>query len=229
MATVLKSHSPQAPLATTSPSGLAGFNLADLSQQARRQLEACQQEIVRMQAEAAAEIEVLRRQAHAEGLAAGRQEAAREAQNIIKAAVDARVGEHGLAVKSMVQQLAKLHEQWMQQYADSLVSLVVAVAQRVIRKQLQREPEVVLRWTHEALAAARSANRLTIAVHPETLAQLGGALDELLNQPGLPEESSILPDESVPIDGVIVRQLGGEVVITLDSQLERLQELLENA
>lgn len=229
MATVLKSDTPQVPLATTSPSGLAGFNLEDLSQRARNQLEACQQEINRLRSEAAGEIEALRRQAHAQALEEGRREAALEAQSKIKAAVDARVGEHGQAVKSMVLQIATQHQQWMQQYADSLVALVVAVSERVIRRQLEREPEIVLRWTTEALAAARSAHRLTVAVHPETLAQLGQSLDELLNQPGLPEETMIVPDESLPLAGVVVRQLGGEVVVTLESQLMRLQELLENA
>jgi len=208
---------------------LAGFNLEDLSQQANRQLQQCREEIAKLRADAEAEIETLRADAHAEGLAAGRAEAARDAEQKFQAAVEARIAEHGAALQEMVQQIAQQHEQWMQQYRETLVSLVMAVAEKVVRGRLDREPDIILRWANEALLAARTAERLWIAVHPETLAQLGPALDELLNQPGLPEDSTIIPDESVAAGSVVVRQLGGEVAVTLQGQLQRLQELLDDA
>lgn len=229
MASVLKPNVAMVMPATSSPSGLAGFNFEDLSQRAHQQLEQCQQEIARMRADAKAEIQRLRKEAQEEGLKAGRAAAAAEAETKLRKAVDSRVGEHGAAVKSMVQQIAKMHDEWLKSYADTLVSMVVAVSERVIRGKLDREPEILLRWASESLAAARSANRLTVAVHPETLGELGQSLDELLRHPGLPEDTSIVPDESVPRTGVVVRQLGGEVVATLESQLGRLKELLDYA
>ncbi len=229
MASVLKSAAAAPPLSTTSHAGLAGFNLEDLSQQAARQLQQCQEEIAKLRAEAEVEIAALRAKAHADGYAAGRDEATRDAEVRFQAAVEAGIAQHGAAMQAMVQQIAQQHEQWMQQYRDTLVSLVVAVSEKVLRGRLEREPEIILRWASEALTAARTAERLCVAVHPETLAQLGPALDELLNQPGLPEDTSIIPDESVLLDSVVVRQLGGEVTVTLQSQLQRLQELLDHA
>lgn len=210
-------------------SGLADFNLEDLTQQARQQLEQVRQEIARQRAEAAEELQRLRDDAYQQGLQAGRAAAQAEADQRLRQAVEARVGQHGTAVQAMVQQIGEIHQQWMQQYADSLVSTAIAIADRVVRDRLQREPEIVLRWAAEALAASRSANRLTVALHPETLAALGPSLDELLCHPGLPEDTTVLADESVPRDGVVVRQLGGEVAATLDSQLDRLSELLRHA
>lgn len=229
MASVLKSTCRGNAAESPAISGLVGFNFEDLSQQARQQLQQCQQEIAALRAQADEEIETLRQEAYAEGLAAGRAEAARQAEAKLQAAVQQRVSEHGAALQSMVEQIADGYQQWMQQYADSLVPLVIAAAERIIRGRLDREPQIVLRWANDALAAARSAERLTIAVHPQTLGQLGPGLDELLNQPGLPEETSIIPDESVPVDGVVVRQTGGEVTATFDSQLGRLRELLDHA
>lgn len=229
MASVLKSASTVSSAEPASHPGLAGFNFEDLSQQARRQLQQCQDEIARLRADAEAEIEALRAKAHAEGLAAGRAEAARDAEQKFQAAVEARIAEHGAAMQSMLQQIAVQHQQWMQQYRETLVALVMAVSEKVVRGRLDREPEIILRWANEALLAARTAERLWIAVHPETLAQLGPALDELLNQPGLPEDTSIIPDESVELGSVVVRQLGGEVAVTLQGQLQRLQELLAHA
>jgi len=229
MASVLKPNVTPVLPASSSPSGLAGFNFEDLSQQARRQLDASRQEADRLLETAKAEIAALRQQAYDDGLRAGRQTAETEAEDKLRRGIDARVGEHGTAMRSMVQQIASVHEQWLQSYADSFVSTVIAVSERVIRGRLDREPEVIARWAAESLAAARSANRLTVAVHPETLAELGQSLDDLLRHPGLPDETSVIPDESVPKAGVVVRQVGGEVIATLETQLERLREALEHA
>ena len=228
MANILKANDsaprPQRHVAT----GLAGFNLDDLSRRAKQQLDECQLEIARLREAAESEAETLRTQAHQQGLADGRRQAAEESEAKIRQAVDARIGEHGLAIRSMVEQIGKEHQDWMQGYADALVSTVIAVSERVIRGRLEREREIIARWAEDSLRASRSADRLTVAVHPETLAELGQTLDELLGQPGLPEETSIIPDESVPRDGVIVRQVGGEVVATLQSQLDSLRGLLED-
>ena len=74
-------------------------------------------------------------------------------------------------------------------------------------------------------AASRSAS-LAVAVHPETLAQLGSEFDKLLASPDLPEQTHVEPDESVDRQGVVVRQQGGSIDAGLAAQLDRLQELL---
>ena len=213
----------------SSPSGLAGFNLDDLSRQAQQKLSDCRDEVARMLVMAKDDGDKLRHAARVEGLAEGREQARREAEQSLQQALQQRLGEHAGAVKSMVQQIASQHDQWMKAYADSLVTLVIEVSERVIHKRLDREPEILLRWTADALATARSAKRLTVAVHPETLAELGKELDELLGTPGLPEDSVLVPDESVGRSGVIVRQHGGDIDAGSTTQLEMLAKLLEEA
>ncbi len=213
----------------SSPSGLAGFNFEDLTNQAQQKLNDCRAEVARMLEAAKLEAIQLRSSAHQEGLAAGRQQAANEAEQQLQASLQKRMGEHSTAVKSMVQQIADQHQAWMKQYSDSLVAIAIDVAESVIREKLKHEPEILVRWAEDAVTTSRSANRLTVAVHPETLAELGEALDQLLRTPGLPDDSVLVPDESVQRTGVVVRQLGGEVDSSLATQLETLRELLRNA
>ena len=91
---------------------------------------------------------------------------------------------------------------------------------------MDEDRELLVRWANEALRSTRSASRLTVAVHPETLAELGGAFDQLLAMPELPEQTHVEPDESVDRNGVVVRQPGGEIKAGLMAQLQRLEELL---
>jgi len=211
----------------SSPSGLAGFNLDDLARQAHQRLNDCRDEVSRMLDAAKLEAEQIRTLANAEGLAKGRELAAQEADKKLQTAIQQRMGEHAGAVKSMIDQIASQHQTWMQQYAETLVSLVMAISERVVRAKLDREPAILVRWTAEALSATRSAQRITVAVHPETLAELGKDLDELLATPGLPENSSLIPDDTVSRTGVVVRQLGGQVDAGLETQLATLQRLLK--
>jgi flagellar assembly protein FliH len=163
----------------------------------------------------------------AEGLEQGRKQAAAEADKQLQHALQQRMGEHAGAVKMMVNQIAVQHDTWMKQYAETIVALVIEISERVIRAKLDREPEILVRWAADALTATRSAQRITVAVHPETLAELGTDLEQLLRTPGLPEDSTLVPDESISRTGVVVRQLGGNVDAGLETQMETLRRLLE--
>ncbi|EMI57399.1 FliH/SctL family protein [Rhodopirellula sallentina] len=94
------------------------------------------------------------------------------------------------------------------------------------REDAEPAEHLLVRWAREALHSTRSASRLTLAVHPDTLAQLGKALDELLAHPDLPEQSVVIPDESLKVGDVVVRQDGGEISAGIDAQLDRLREEL---
>ena len=208
---------------------MAGFNLDDLSQQAKQKLTDCRQEVAKLLADANVEAERICVAARAEGLAAGAEQARRDADQNLQKALQQRMGEHAGAVKSMISQIATQHDQWMKDYANSIVTLATAVAERVVRAKLDREPEILVRWVSDALTTARSAKRISVAVHPETLAELGSDLDQLLRTPGLTEDSVLVPDESVSRTGVVVRQLGGEVDAGLDAQLQILSKLLQES
>jgi flagellar assembly protein FliH len=67
---------------------------------------------------------------------------------------------------------------------------------------------------------------LSVAVHPETLVDLGEKLDQLLASPDLPESTQVVPDASLGPTDVVVRQTGGEIQAGLEAQLQRLTELL---
>lgn len=229
MATVLKPHAQHQLQQDSSPRGLAGFNLDDITAQTHRKLEECRTEIAKQLDEANAEAVKIRSQAVADGLAEGRVKAAKEADERLQAELQRRIGDQANTVRIMVQQIAEQHNLWLQQYAQTLSQLVIDISQRIIRGKLDREPEILLRWTADALSSARSAQKLTVAVHPETLAELGQDIESLLRTPGLPEDSLLVPDETVEPWGVIVRQHGGQIDAGLSTQLDALQAMLNEA
>lgn len=227
MAHVLKNDSQgQRPIAANEVSGLAGFNLSDLADEGRMRLDECRKQIREMIAQANEESQRLREEARQRGYEEGMAQASVDAEQRIAEQAETRAREGLQRLQQAVQQLHSVHQSWMNEYAESLSRVALAAAQRVIMHRLDHERDLLVRWAGEALRSTRSAQRLVVAVHPETLAELGGALDQLLSQADLPEQTHIEPDESVDRNGVVVRQLGGEINAGLTAQLRRLEEML---
>ena len=229
MAVILKSDSRQPDDKATAArdvSGLAGFNLCDLADEGRARLMKCREQISEMKVAAAVEAEQVREDAEARGYEEGLKRAAVDADEKRRQEAEQISASELVAMRAAVTKVHTTYGQWMQQYAELLNTVAIAAAEKLIRKKLGEDQEVFLAWAEEALRNTRSASRLTLAVHPETLAELGQRLDELLASPELPEETHVVPDESVPLLEITVRQPGGEVKAGLMAQLDRLAEML---
>jgi flagellar assembly protein FliH len=227
MAIVLKSESPsEKGPAAREVSGLAGFNLSDLADEGRTRLEQCRTQIRQMLADAEKQSESLHREADRRGYEEGLARAAVDADQKLKQEAELRARDGLQLIQQAVQHLHSAHQNWMQQYAESLTRIALSAAERIVTHRLDREPELLVKWADEALQSTRAASSLTLAVHPETLSQFGAAFDELLASSSLPEQTHVEPDESVDRSAVVVRQDGGDIDAGLQAQLQRLEEML---
>ena len=226
MATVYKSDSETGDDNRSHVSGLAGFNLQDLADEGRERLNDFQRQGEQLLADARIEAERIRQEAYQSGYDAGHRQAEQEASQRIETAAIER-SKSGLdMVQSAVDELHDQHQQWMQAYAESLNTVALAAAERIVRRELSVDPQMIVRWVQQAVTSARAACQLTVAVNPETLALLGSSLDEMLSSHELPEKTFVVPDLSVGPTEVVVRQTGGEIQAGLNAQLERLEEML---
>ncbi|MFG0256093.1 MAG: flagellar assembly protein FliH, partial [Rhodopirellula sp. JB053] len=231
--------------------GLADFNLSDLAAEGQEQIKRCQQQVEAILAEATKQAEQMRQQARAQGHSEGTQAAIKEIDQRVNREAESKARNQVQSLHQAVEQMKQQYDAWMRQYAEVLTTTAIAAAERLTRSQLvlpnaeegyavvdptpakttgeaPSEPaeHLLVRWAREAVHSTRSASRLTLAVHPDTLAQLGKPLDELLAHPDLPEQSVVIPDETLKVGDVVVRQDGGEISAGIDAQLDRLREEL---
>ncbi|MDF1840803.1 MAG: FliH/SctL family protein [Rubripirellula sp.] len=227
MANVLKTESiEEKKNAVRNVTGLAGFNLDDLVDEGRLRLEECRQQIRQMMEQAQQEVKKIHQAADQRGYQEGLKRAAAEEEQKVREQSERRAREGLRLISQAVQQLHVTYEQWMQKYAESLHHIAIESAQLVVRNRLEKEPDLLVQWAADALKFTRSSTQVVLAMHPETLAMLGPAFDEMLHSSDLPEQTTIEPDESVDRDSVVVRQEGGDIQAGLQSQLARLGELL---
>lgn len=227
MATVLKSSTPPAE-PRGGFSGVAEFNFDDFAAAGARRIKAAEAEAAQILAAARAEAEEIKQKAKADGLADGLAATAKESAARVAAGVKSEVAKRMPILEQTALQMGEVERNFLEEFRQTLIATSLAAAERIVRTRLEREPELLTRWAAEALQAAKTARRLVVAVHPETLVAHGEALEQLLSTPGLPEETRIEPDESVEPAGVVVRREGGSVDLQLREQLARLDELLRS-
>lgn len=234
-AKIIRTSAPGEGNPSVRPADVKEFNLADLAQQGRDQLQRCQRQVAEMLEEAREQAEQIKASAHAAGYAEGQQAAKIEIEERVDRQAEWKAKAHVESLHAAVVNMKEQYDAWMQQYADALTSTAIAAADQLTRSQLTAPnhdagadaPEhLLVRWSREALHSTRSASRLTLAVHPDTFAQLGNALRGLLSHADLPESSDLIADPTLALGDVVVRQAGGEIHAGLDAQLHRLQEEL---
>lgn len=227
MAIVLKNlDRHRAPQEAHGASGLTELNLDDLAAMARRQLQESENRAREVIVAAGEEAEKIRAQAYQEGLLQGRAAGERETEQQIRAGVEKRLREELPLFESLVIELATSQSKFLTDLRGTLVSTSLAIAERIIVARLEREPEILERWTQAALDAARTARNIVLVVHPETLAMHGTELEQLLQRTGNRDEVRIEASEEVPVAGVMLRCDGGAIDMSLGEQLARLDELI---
>jgi flagellar biosynthesis/type III secretory pathway protein FliH len=155
-------------------------------------------------AAAEAEADRIRAQAHAEGFAAGREDARQELAPAAQA-----FGEAMAAVRSLEAEMADRLE-------PQAVELALQVAERVVSGALALQPERLLDIVRGALRTIVERERVTVFVHPEDLVLMREALPDL----------EVHEERRVGRGGAILRTQLGEVDARVETKLERAREAM---
>ncbi len=156
-----------------------------------------------------------------------RQELLREKQTILAQAREK--GRHeGLA--SVGELLAKAHLEHGRLLASSereLVGLACKVAEKIIGKDLERSPELLLQICANAIESVRQLSQLVIRVHPSDAAVLRKHRPVLMELIGRVKDLAIKEDAEVTRGGCILETESGTIDAQLSTQVEMIQAVLE--
>jgi flagellar assembly protein FliH len=218
--------------------GATAFNFDDLRRQCDEHIENARRQGQELLARAAAAADEVRRQAHAEGVAAGQRDGFAAAQHLIdsKAAeIATRQTQEQLrtvlpAFQSAVEGLAIERDRWLAAWEAAAVKLSAAIAERIVRHELARRPELTRTVVREALELAAGQPHLKLHLHPHDLEQLQQAGDEAVGFFAAVGEATLVPDASLSRGGCLIETRHGVIDARLETQLARItEELLEEA
>jgi flagellar assembly protein FliH len=194
------------------------FNLDDMATRANRCLDAVRADAAKIVQQAQQQSAAIHKQAEREGRQAAMQ------------AVDQLVQKQLTSVLSALQKAAadlqQAKQAWLTQWEAGAVRLSAAIAQRLIRRELQSHPEITLTLVREALELAAGNAELQIHLNPRDHAVLGSQVDLLVKSLSGMAQVQVVPDEEITKGGCRVDTTFGTIDQQFEAQLKRIEEEL---
>jgi flagellar assembly protein FliH len=157
--------------------------------------------------EAARKLDQARRDAYAEGLAAGRQ----QAEDQFRPAVQ------GLA--DTLNTLARLRESIREETIQDLVHLATSIAGRVIHREVAVDPDALAGLIQAAFTKLQSREINRVRMHPT----LEGLVRKLLEQVGAPKNLTLTADANLKPTEVFFETAQGILDASVETQLREIE------
>jgi flagellar assembly protein FliH len=210
-----------------SPSGRPvqplAFSFADMRGQADDYLETVRHEAAKIVQQAHQEAENIRRQADA----AGRKAAEAAVERILDEKVAGRMATLLPALEQLVEQINGAKGELQSHWERSAMKVSTAIAQRIIRRELAREPQITLDLIADALRLAAGTAEITVHVNPTDYENLGSQIVRLADTLGQLAPSAVVSDPEISAGGCRVETKFGQIDQQIESQLRRIEEDLE--
>ncbi len=206
--------------------GARPFSFQDLEAQAQKYLDQVRQQARQILQDAQRQVATQRAQLEAQIRQELQQQFAQQVAQEVQTQVAQRIQSLLPALEQTVEELRLARGQWLQHWQQNALQLVVAVAEKVIRQQLQHQPQIALTWLQEALELAAGSPQVQVRMHPQDLDSLGQEAQRLA-QTILPSaQVQFTADDALEPGEVVVRTAWGEVDQRLQTQLQRIAEEL---
>lgn len=220
MASVLRSGKPTG--STNSSARPVEYAFSDMGTQGVDYVASVRAEAAKEVAQAKAEAAKIRKEAEAKGQA--------DAEATIAKMLDARVGGEIQTLKpaldNVVREIQAHRGEWIAYWRSAAIQLAAAMAEKIVRRELQNDTTISEGWIAEALELAAGSSEITVRLSPSDFEHLHGHAERLKESIAGLGEMRFVSDEQISAGGCRVETRHGSIDQQLENQLDRLQEEL---
>jgi len=191
-------------------------------QKCENQLEQAREQAAQILADAKCEAEQIRVDAERSAY----NDAMDSARELARQHIDIRVKSLSSAIHQASDALTQSKDAWKKHWETRVVQLAIAIAERVIRREVQRSPDVTKTLLHEALQLAAGSNRIKVHLHSQDVELLGESIESLVAGSSGINSVEIVTDVAVSPGGCVVETEFGEIDQRIETQLARIEEEL---
>jgi flagellar biosynthesis/type III secretory pathway protein FliH len=130
------------------------------------------------------------------------------------------------ALQRAVQEIRDAKQSWLQHWEKGAIHLAAAIAARLIRRELSRDPQITIALVREALELAAGSAQLKIRLNPADHANLHGQIQLVARELAPLAETELIADPQVAPGGCRVETRFGVIDQQFESQLARIEEEL---
>jgi flagellar assembly protein FliH len=144
-----------------------------------------------------------------------------------------------LAQQELQKKLKELEQQGEEMEAErrlffdkvepELARLAVGIAEKVIAKELETSPEIVIGLVRNAMKRMRERETLRVRLNPEDLPLVKAAREDLMAEVNGVNKLDLQEDRRVGPGGCMVESSNGVLDATIKTQLEKLEQVIIEA
>lgn len=198
------------------------FNFDDMSARAKQYLDEIRAQAGQILAKAEQDAVAIRRRAEEEG----KQAAIKAAQRVMDEKVGKELASLLPALRKACDEIQQSKQVWLAHWERSAVHLAAAIAGRVIRREVSRDPHITLTLVREALELAAGGAELRLHLHPDDHQALGGQIEILTRELARHATAQVIDDPQISRGGCRVETRFGLVDQQFETQLARIEEEL---
>ena len=216
MASIIKASGP------SRPADGGAFNLVDLSDKAERWLDQVRREAADILARAEKDAATLRAKAAEQG----KQAALQAAERVLDEKVTKQLETLLPALKQAIAGIGEARASFLAGWERNTVHLAAAIAARIVRQELTRQPEISLALVREALELAAGSPNVQLGLHPGDHATLAPHIERLTREMTRLGKVEIVADPQVTRGGCRLSTRQGTIDEQIETQLARIEEEL---
>lgn len=198
------------------------YDLTDMAAQADHYLVEIRAEAVKIVEQARHEAAAVKQQAEA----AGRKAAEEAIERILDEKVAQQMRSLTPALQAAAQQIGDAKQEWLRHWERTAIELAAAIAQRIVRGELSRRPEISLEWVRESLQLAAGTGDLTIQLSPADQHTLKKQVQQLASIFAPLAHVTVVASEAISPGGSRLATEFGAIDQQIETQLERIKEEL---
>ena len=112
--------------------------------------------------------------------------------------------------------------------APDILEISVDIAKKIIKKELESDPQVILNTIVEVLRTiSKSEPKITIRVRPQSVQFIKDTIPNITYQYGIDSKINIVADPSIEDGGCVFQTNNGIVDASIDTQIEIIKKALE--
>lgn len=214
------------------------FNYEDLKERCNEHVQQIRQQTQDMIRKAHAEAEEIRQRAYAEAYEAGNADAMRDVEAEIQRRSDesaeqkaaAKLNSLAPALEQAAAALREERDRWLSQWETTAVRASIAIAEKLLRRQLDLHPEWAQDMIAEALQLAAGSPRIEVRMHPQDTELLGNRASDVVRQLAACGHAEIVADLAVSRGGCLIQTQHGTIDARVETMLDRIAaELTETS
>ena len=131
-------------------------------------------------------------------------------------------------VKNAITSFAGAKQEVFEYIAPDILEISVEIAQKIIKKELQQDPTIILDNIMEILKGlSKEETKITLRVNPSQVSLLKSEIPNVMSNIGLDAKVLIVPDDTVMEGGCMVTTNNGVIDATIETQLAIISEALK--